>query len=90
MKKIICIGAAVLCSAILSACTDSEYNKARQDFIDGCTGSGFQEKVCTCAFDKAAADFSKKEIVQMNQGKATQAQISKLMENLTGALPGCL
>lgn len=53
---------------LVSGCGDSEINKLRSAFIDGCKSSGVPKDVCSCSFDKTEENYTKNQLLQMNKG----------------------
>jgi len=81
--------AAIVPVLVLTGCSNSEYEQARKDFMDGCIQGGANEKICACSFDKAAEGFSKSEIVELNQGK-NSANGQKFATALFAAMKSCM
>ncbi|CAK7053084.1 hypothetical protein [Saezia sanguinis] len=82
--------AAIVPVLVLAGCSNSEYEQARKDFMDGCTlQGGANEKICACSFDKAAEGFSKSEIVELNQG-TNSANAQKFATAIFAAMKSCM
>lgn len=61
----------VLCSVslLLTACSgNAEEERARKDFVLGCTMSGAPKDLCDCTFDRLLDKYSVREMSSMGAG----------------------
>lgn len=52
----------------ITACSNSETSKMRNNFVSGCLQNGASRSVCSCIFDEVEQKYSAEQLKQMNAG----------------------
>lgn len=65
MKKPLVV--ALSLSLSLAACSRSESEQIKHEFVAGCTSSGVSDSQCECTFDKLSEKYPAKVMIAMNQ-----------------------
>jgi len=70
---------------LLPACSDSQPNQARDEFMLGCTQNA-PEDMCACAYDKLAQQYSPQELAGFSKGKG---DINRFYTSVAEAAMAC-